>query len=147
MGLTAGRQQVSTDVDAKGTFYQPLALLVEQGTEAVEVELMDGYADRALAALSLDPRQDILLKLKSEGVIRDKTFPMKAATSKVVNPRVKLTIRMESKGESSIIMEGMEDISPQTVMMLEDQVSQIDQSKYDRKLTNLELISKACCGP
>merc|ERR1719330_437580 len=51
--VTAGRQTTATDLDKRGTFHQPLSLLIEQGTEEIEFDMMDDYST-VLASLKLN---------------------------------------------------------------------------------------------
>merc|ERR1719464_1415166 len=72
--VTAGMQVVETDESNKGIFQQPLSIFVEQGTDVVNIELLN-YRDRkVLAGLKLDIMKDILDRKEGR---HEQTMPMK----------------------------------------------------------------------
>jgi len=161
--VTAGLQTVETDENSKGIFQQPLPIFVEQGTEAVEVELLEGRGRKVLASLKLDPVEDIL-KPKH---VHEKVLPMKQKIKGVHSPRIKLTIVLDREDEAERgLLSGVE-LGTESTVMLRQQLQKVERMHAEETLKNrgewnevsqdigaasstlsdLDLLAKGCCGP
>lgn len=100
--ITAGEQTASTDAH-KRVFQQPMAVLIEQGTEKLEVEIMDSWGSHRWAKMELE-MAEMLETLENEGGYREHTFNMKAVKRGFASPRIKLTIH---KGKSEDVEKGL----------------------------------------
>eukprot|EP00434_Breviolum_minutum_P009635 symbB.v1.2.008484.t1/scaffold535.1/size190655/4 len=156
--ITAGMQSAATSENSKGVFHESLSILVEQGTDVVVVELWDIRERRSLASMKFDPKKDLL---HSDDLGREKVYHMKQKAKGLLNPRVRLSVHLDTE-------EGMEkgllqdvDMSRETDMMLRSQLqkaqanerargSQQEESGKDgsgKELSKVELFAKGCAGP
>lgn len=157
--ITAGMQSAATSENSKAVFHESLSILVEQGTDAVVVELWDVRERRGLASLKFDPKKDLL---HSDDLEREKIYHMKQKAKGLLNPRVRLSVHLDTE-------EGMEkwllqdvDMSRETDMMLRSQLqkaqanerargSRQEESGKDsspgKELSKVELFAKGCAGP
>lgn len=83
--ISAGRQSVQTNSSSKGIFQEALQVFVEQGTQTLNVDMMDGKT--IVASVKLKVSETIL----KGGTIREKEFPMQSKVKGIVSPCVKLT--------------------------------------------------------
>jgi len=83
--ITAGRQQIETNDNAKGIFQEPLQLAVEQGTQHIVVDLMESRT--VMAQIKIDVMTEIL----QGGKIIEKEYSLKPKIKQLSNPRVKLS--------------------------------------------------------
>lgn len=154
--ISAISQSVMSDPSTNGIFQQPLALLVEQGTEVVLVELIDARDKKVLASLKLSVEKDIM----SVHNQIEQVHLMKQKSKGVLNPRIKLTIHMgaDTDMEKGLLpRSNVKNISTETDLMLRQQIYKaskeeedrhaVSASGSDRELSELELIVKACAGP
>mmetsp|Transcript_137917 Transcript_137917/g.358313 ORF Transcript_137917/g.358313 Transcript_137917/m.358313 type:complete len:245 (-) Transcript_137917:75-809(-) len=87
--LRVGNQRAMTDKDKRGQFDQHVSMFVEQGSETLEVDLMDRTTSLVLAKLELDLMREVIL---SEAPIKQQIYDMVSKSSSVQNPRVKLSL-------------------------------------------------------
>mmetsp|Transcript_88739 Transcript_88739/g.198405 ORF Transcript_88739/g.198405 Transcript_88739/m.198405 type:complete len:323 (-) Transcript_88739:7-975(-) len=158
--VTAGAQTVQTDESNKGIYQQPLSVYVEQGTDCVELELMESRSRKVLAYLKLDPMQDIL---RPKAPLLEKTLPMKQKNKGVLNPRIKLTAMLESGNEAEQGLLSGVDMGSETNMLLRQQLNKVKMqhpedndpeaatedigASSSSNLSDLDLLAKGCCGP
>lgn len=144
--VTAGMQTVETDESNKGIFQQPLSVFVEQGTETIDVELLDARGRKVLAHLKLDPMQDVL---RSKDTIHEKVVPMKQKSKGVLNPRIKLTVMLESGNDAEKGLLSGVDLGTEANLMLRQQLHKVQHEDRDEcsGLSDLELLAKGCAGP
>jgi len=145
--VTAGLQTVETDPSSKGIFQQPLSVFVEQGTDSVNVELLNSRERKVLACLKLDPVQDVL---KNKQGITEKLIPMKQKSKGVLNPRIKLTVMLDSEEEVERgLLEGM---GAEQTMLVRQQLqktlheSSPEKSQAGDSIWTMEHLAKACSG-
>jgi len=148
--VTAGDERVETDENNKGVYQQALDLFVEQGTESIEIELLDS-SKNLFAVLSLDPEKDIL---KAKEPCMEKIFNMKEKNKGVLNPRIKLTMQLELDAdlEKSLFADfDTSQMSDKTELMLRTQLNKIKDEDADAdgdgQTSSLELLVMACAGP
>jgi len=146
--VTAGLQTVETDGSTKGIFQQPLSVFVEQGTDSVNVELLNSRERKVLACLKLDPVQDIL---KNKQGITEKLIPMKQKSKGVLNPRIKLTVMLDSEEEVERgLLEGMG--AEQTMLVRQQLQKTLHESSPEKNqgpgesIWTMEHLAKACSG-
>lgn len=159
--VTAGVQTVQTDESNKGIFQQPLSLFVEQGTVSIDVELLDARGRKVLAFLKLDPMQDFL---RPKQPMKEKVLPMKQKSKGVLNPRIKLTVLVDSDSEAEKGLLSGVDLGTEANLMLRQQLHKVlqeeelrdsledaeechGQSSVPSGLSDLALLAKGCCGP
>jgi len=87
--ITAGREQASTDPSSKGSFHKLLNVFIEQGTEYVTVDIMNGRST-VLATLELCVEDDILPNRDNSA--GSKIYGMKKHHKSVDEPSVTLII-------------------------------------------------------
>jgi len=141
--VTAGRYQVSTDLDRRGVFHQPLSLFIEQGTEELLVEMLDA-GSRQLAVLRFSIR-DI-----AEGSedIRQKVFTMQQKDKAAVNPRVRLTIRRDACAEDEGLLSNVKGVaSAETQMLLQDHLRQLKTQASTTSVSAAQLEEGQAAGP
>mmetsp|Transcript_84150 Transcript_84150/g.223425 ORF Transcript_84150/g.223425 Transcript_84150/m.223425 type:complete len:362 (-) Transcript_84150:68-1153(-) len=159
--VTAGGHTVKTDESNKGIFQQPLSIFVEQGTESIDVELLDARGHKVLASVKLDPIQDVL---RPKQLLHEKVMPMKQKSKGVLNPRIKLTVMLESADEAEQgLLSGVDiGLGAEANMMLRQQLQKVlleeelretnemeggTESHGQGGMSDLELLAKGCCGP
>lgn len=110
--LTAGREQVQTNVSAKGIFQEALEITIEQGTSTLAVELMEGKT--IIASFKIPVLQSIL----SAGPVREKEHTMQSKVKGLNSPIVKLTMstHKESDVEKGILTDM--NLSKETQILL-----------------------------
>ncbi|CAK9100157.1 unnamed protein product [Durusdinium trenchii] len=153
--VTAGMQSAATSENPKAVFHESLSILVEQGTDVVLVELWDVRERRAMASLKFDPMKDLL---HSEDLGREKVYPMKQKTKGLLNPRVRLSLHLDTdEGMEKGLLQDV-DMSRETDMMLRTQLQKAQASERARggsdsedapakELSKVELFAKGCAGP
>jgi len=143
--VTAGLQTVETDESNKSIFQQPLSIFVEQGTEMVNVELLNSRERKVLASLKLDTLKDIL---EPKPNMHEKVIPMKQKSKGVLNPRIKLTIILNSESEAERgLLSGM-DLGTEANLMLRSQLHKVEHdAPKGEAISELDLLAKGCAGP
>merc|ERR1719264_2016014 len=144
--VTAGLQVVETDESSKGIFQQPLSIFVEQGTDVVNIELLN-YRDRkVLAGLKMDILKDILERKEGR---HEQVMPMKQKNKGVLNPRIKLSIILESQNEAEKGLLSGIDLGQEANMMVMSQLRKVvtEADKAGEQLSELDLLCKGCQGP
>jgi len=91
--ITVGEQQVVTEADTRGQFHQHVSVFVEQGSQVVLVELMEGKGSYVLAVLELDLTKDILERVEP---YKHEIFSMVQKNKGVSRPCIKISILTES---------------------------------------------------
>jgi hypothetical protein len=131
-------------------------IFIEQGVEGVEVELMDAYTRKVLAVKSLDVMKDVL-EPKARG--EETLYQMKQKSKTTLNPKIRLTILLDSDNEMEQGLLASMDVSPEAGVVLRQQLHQADLEKgsaptADSKLegggggfTQTQLLLKCCTGP
>jgi len=140
--VTAGRHHVRTDPNSNGIFQQPLNISVEQGTEKVNVDLLDNY-DRVIATLRLDVMENLL---KPENHRPESTYTMKEKVKGIRNPKIKLTVNIEHERdiEKGLLCEGSSDLDS----LVRLQLSKARKGRSDGdNLSELQVFQEACSGP
>jgi len=150
--LTAGGFTVQTFADSSGTFHEVLSLFIAQGTEDVEVELLEHWNGRVLAKSRLDVGRDIFEKCGcgryfsgDSGVPVDRTLFLKPEQNRVAQPKVDVSIQMHSESEGNDDLHiDMEGISPETQVLVKMQLSSAAGPKPS---TEIEAFVRAFAGP
>lgn len=145
--VTSGSHEVETDWNTHSIFQQPFLLFVEQGTEYIQLDLLDGYK-RKMATLKLDPEKDILRC----PVVQEKSFTMKAKQKGVGPATITLTIKLEKAGdEESGLAAGIGSRGkPQAVeveYLLRDQLQKVGWQEQVPAGEQLDILARACTGP
>eukprot|EP00418_Pyrodinium_bahamense_P077876 CAMPEP_0179074414 /NCGR_PEP_ID=MMETSP0796-20121207/33073_1 /TAXON_ID=73915 /ORGANISM="Pyrodinium bahamense, Strain pbaha01" /LENGTH=352 /DNA_ID=CAMNT_0020771635 /DNA_START=61 /DNA_END=1119 /DNA_ORIENTATION=+ len=151
--VTAGQQTVETDPSKEGIFQANLSVFVEQGTQEVDVDLMDPSGRKVLASLKLDPLKDILQK----GELHEVEMKMKQKSKGLHNPRITLTIIPASSSEvergliSGMGVEANLQLKKIQHAQVEEQgesfLSEGGPGSNTAPLSDLDLLAKGCCGP
>ncbi|CAJ1414762.1 unnamed protein product [Effrenium voratum] len=157
--ITAGLECVQTGENSKAVYHESLSILVEQGTDTVVVELWDVRERRSLASVKFDPMKDLL---NSEDLGREKVFSMKQKTKGLLNPRVRLSIHLDTdEGMEKGLLQDV-DMSRETDMLLRSQLQKAQANERARgsreegvakdappqkELSKVELFAKGCAGP
>lgn len=164
--IRAGDQETQTDSNTEGVYQQPLSIFVEQGTEHLDVELID-YYETVYASLKVDVQKEILMHKQNAG---EKVFAMKQCSKSMISPKVKLSIVIEEAGGAGPLSKL--NVSNETDLMLRQQLHKVEkQHQLEKKKTHgatlessnslfekeeeqqqeaiseLELLCQACHGP
>mmetsp|Transcript_89406 Transcript_89406/g.224829 ORF Transcript_89406/g.224829 Transcript_89406/m.224829 type:complete len:357 (-) Transcript_89406:115-1185(-) len=152
----AGEESATTEPH-KRVFQQPMSIFVEQGTEKIEVEILDSWGTNRWAKTEVDIDEI----LKAEGGFRDRVFPMKSSRRGFAQPRVKLTMYKSGSGEDEEegLLKNIEVSEDHAGMMVRDHLQKVQQaaalaSEADgegetlmkRALSEIELLASACAG-
>jgi len=119
--LTAGDHQAMTDEDMRGRFQHPIAMMVEQGTCKVFVDLTDAAGTSVLASLALDMMTDI--GIKNNPGFREMVFEMKPKNKAVSNPRIRLTVREDTVGDEEAMFGNIALTSWENQVMFQETVA------------------------
>jgi len=144
--ITAGTFDVETDVSTHSNFQQSFVLSIEQGTDVVEVALLDSYK-RKMATLKLDPVKDILRN--PEGVSQ-KSFTMKTKQKGVGSARISLSIRLDKSSDEERGMLRTFEGKPHAVeveFLLREQLRKVDYEEGAPAEGQLHTLASACTGP
>lgn len=114
--VTAGTHSVTTDESSKSVYQQPLAIFVAQGTEEVAVELISN--NRVLAVKHLSVMKDIL-EPKARG--NETLYQMKQKNKHTLNPKIRLTILLQTDNELENGMLQAMHVSPEAGLILRQQ--------------------------
>lgn len=143
--IRAGDQVVQTDESKTGRFQNAVSILVEQGTEFLEIEFIDTYNNKVMALLKLEANQ----VHNPKESIHQKTYIMKQKGKGIVNPRIKISVINESDEEASLF-EGMGAqsmaMSNETRVLLAKTAKSKDEGE-DAPKSELEMLCKVCAGP
>jgi len=150
----AGEESATTEPHSR-VFQQPMSIFVEQGTEKLEVEILDKWGKNRWAKTEVDIDEI----LKAEGGFRDRVFPMKSSRRGFAQPRVKLTMYKtgSSEDEETGILKDIEVSDCHAGMMVLDHLrahhaalaSEADCDGHPEvaaELSQLELLASACSG-
>lgn len=146
--VQAGSQEVTTDRSRNGMYHQPLAVFVEQGTPHITVSLI-GNDGSTLAVLKL-VTVDIV---ENHMDIIDKVYIMKQKKKDLLNPRIKLSLSMDSILDEEKNLFADMNMSPETDMLIRKQKQiqaqspAVSGSEKKEELSELELLAKSCAGP
>jgi hypothetical protein len=140
---------VETDPSKNGRFQQPLSVLVEQGTEHVDVELLDKDSPKVLAILQIDVVKQIV---NPKEQVSQETFTMKTKAKGVVNPTVKLSIITDNDEENNLLAglnmsEETDVVLRQTLQKYKSAGKLDDEEEAMEPMTELEMLAKGCQGP
>lgn len=142
--ITAGRQTVSTDPSSTGIFQQPLALLVEQGTSVISIDMLDS-GGKVAASLKWNPETDILVPAKKGNLPSEVMFNMKSRSKGTSNVKVKLTMGMGACDEETPLLQALEGVqmSNETGFQIRQCLAKAEPSAKDRsKMEILALSSR-----
>jgi len=120
---------------------------VEQGTESLDIDLVDPRGKVVLAQLRLDPVKELLDTKGTLGV--PKTYKMKQKCKGLLNPRVKLTFILEGSemGDDINLIEDL-DLGQETAIILRSQMARMAEAGQDVDgLSKLELACNGTKGP
>lgn len=134
--ITAGTCSAITETSSNGNYQQPLTVNVEQGSPEVLVELVDA-SESALALLRLDVMRDVL---GSRAPVPESVIGMRAKSSKVRNPRIKLTLQVTQDDD----LEASLDRSTNEVdWLVRQQLSKVGGADAQEQ----DALKAACSGP
>jgi len=127
--LTAGSHSVQTHGDPSGTFFEVLSLFVEQGTQDVEVALLQHRSGTVLASIRLDVAKDIFEPCRGSDLFKDKDMPvnrtlfLKPVQNGVLKPKVEVSIQLQSDmgGGGALQQMDMAGLSPETQLLVKMQ--------------------------
>merc|ERR1712039_199809 len=147
----AGDIVAETDPNANGIFQQTLNIVIGQGTELLEFDLLD-ERKRCLAQLRFDIMKDILKdgSTATAKEVIEKTFNMKQKQKSILNPKITLTFSPEQMGdEEKALLSGL-NASAETEWMLTQHIQMVQSNEPSAKveeLSEIDLLGKACHGP
>lgn len=144
--VTAGRHSVRTDPSSNSIYQQPLHLMVEQGTENIAVELLDGR-DRVLATLLLDVMDDVLQLAHQP----EQIFTMKQKDKHIRHPKIKITmdVQMDDSDddmEKGVMIGGSSDVDSLVRLQLAKARDE-GKSLGGEGLSEFDVLKQACAGP
>lgn len=170
--ITAGTHTVTTDESSKHVYQQPVMIFIEQGTQEVQVELLNTWDNKVLAVKTLNVMKDILdPKARGDATL----YQMKQKSKTALNPKVRLTILLDVDSQMEQgILKAM-NVSPEANLVLRQQLhkEQLDQAErastdaaaglarchrvskvppssspiVGQEISELQLLMKACSGP
>jgi len=144
--LTAGTFDVETDVSTHSNFQQSFVLSVEQGTDVIEVDLLDSYK-RKMATLKLDPVKDLL---KNPEGVSQKSFSMKTKQKGVGSTQISLSIRLDQSSEEERGLLKTFEGKPHAVeveFLLREQLRKVEWNEDQPAEAQLHTLASACTGP
>mmetsp|Transcript_130024 Transcript_130024/g.324069 ORF Transcript_130024/g.324069 Transcript_130024/m.324069 type:complete len:340 (+) Transcript_130024:77-1096(+) len=146
--VSAGDQVVATEPN-KRWFQQPLSILIEQGTETLEVDIMKPSGKKRLGTLALD----IMDILETKGGYTERVFSVKSCHHGFVNPKVKLSIHLSESDEEMGLLGSIEVSEDHAGMMVQNHLRRVQQATSVRtdnpiedRFSESELLSSACSG-
>jgi len=144
--VCAGSFDVETDSSTHSNFQQSFVLTVEQGTDAILVELLDS-SKRKMATLKLDPVKDIL---RYPDGVSQKTYTMKTKQKGVGAARIMLTIKLEKPDDAERGLLTTHDGKPHALEVefaLREQLRKVDYDENTSAGDQLFALAAACTGP
>jgi hypothetical protein len=157
--IKAGAHVVQTDESSHGIFQQPLQIFVEQGTETVDVELMDSREKKVLAVKKLNVQKDVLNR-EGKDKLQDVLYSMKQKSKGLLNPKIRLTVlfegdsaaeqgllkQMDCSQESNLVLRQVQQMAEDTCDL---QHSMIDENGEIKAvpMSEVELLVRGCAGP
>lgn len=144
--VTAGSHSVRTDPNSNGIFQQPLHITVEQGTSQVVVDLLD-TSGRVLATLALDIMDHIL---KPKKISPETVYPMKQRSKGIRNPKMKLTLVVNSGSDPEMGFLSGAGISSDVDILVRQQLRKAKQEGLNPSgegLSEMQILKQACAGP
>jgi len=140
--VTAGRHMVRSDPNSDGVFQQPLHLTVEQGTQTIDIELLNSFGS-ILASLELRPMEDVLNKSADRP---EQTFIMESHQKGILNPKIKLTMVVDDpEDDENGAVRGNTDADNLVRMQLAKAKRQ--QAALGEDTSELGVLKQACQGP
>lgn len=140
--VTAGVQTVMTSENGKGLFQETLSVFVEQGTDSVVIDLMDSRDRRVIGTLKMDVVKDLLEKAKGQ----EQTYLMKQKSKGVLNPKVRLSIHLDSGDGLEKGLLSDTGMSKETDMLIRTQLLQtsstLSEDEKRKGISKSELIAK-----
>lgn len=134
--ITSGPNSALTEAASSGNFQQPLTINVDQGSPDVLIELLDS-SESVLAQLRLDVMRDVL---GSRAPGPESVVGMRARSSRVRNPRIKLTMQVHTDDD----LEANRDPSGNEVeWLVRQQLSKVGGSDAQEP----DALKAACSGP
>lgn len=153
--IKAGSQVVMTNEVSKGVGGETLSIFVEQGTDAIIVDLMDAREKKVLGTLKLDPVKDLIENKAAIG--KEHLYVLKQKSKNILNPKIKMSFHLdwgedEEKGLLS------DTVSKETDLLIRSQLQkQVAQSPNSGEggendepghaMSKLEMMVKGCAGP
>jgi len=145
--VKAGRYEDETKEKEKLNFNERCCLHVEQGTEYLDIDLVESRGKVVLAQLRIDPVKELLDSKGTLGVL--KTFKMKQKCKGLLNPRIKLTFLLEGADmdDDSGLIEDL-DLGQETAIILRSHMARMAEAGQDvDSLSKLELACNGTKGP
>lgn len=146
VSVRAGTFEVETDVNTHSNFQQSFVVVVEQGTEYIEVDLLD-QNKKKMATLKLDPVKDVLAH--REGVSQ-KQFNMRTSRKGTGNARITLSLRVGEQADEERGLLKTIDGNPHAVeveFLLREQLRRVDYEENAPPEEQLHTLASACTGP
>jgi hypothetical protein len=148
--LTAGLHAVKTDPNSNGIFQQPLIISVEQGTQFINVDLLDMH-DRALATLQLDVVDHLFgARIPQPEMV----YTMKQKGKGIRNPKCKLTMVVSNADDAEQgLMTGTGPQSDVDILVRQQLKKAKEEGKgvkgreEGEQLSEMEILKQACAGP
>lgn len=140
--VTAGAHVVKTDPNSNGIFQQPVNVTVEQGTDTINVDLLDSH-ERVLASLPMDTMEHVLAPAVVQSEV---VYNMKQKGKGIRNPKIKLTlVRSSASDEESNLLAG---VSSEVDIFMRQQLQKAQQEgKTEKEVSELSLLKEGCAGP
>merc|ERR1719379_655101 len=142
--IKAGYETVETDANSKGNFQQPLTIFVEQGSSTITIDLLDSYK-KVLSKVTLDTLKDVLKMEPSS--LREKVYTMKQNAKGIMNPRVKLTMVVNTGDDLEAPL--LSGVSQEVDWLVRQQLqkSSTFTSEPGKPVSEMEMITAGCRGP
>jgi len=148
--LSAGDQVVATEPH-KRWFQQPLSILIEQGTETLEVDIMNQSGKQRLGTLALD----ITDILETEGGYTERLFSVKSCRQGFTNPKVKMSVHVAESDEEVGLLGSIEVSEDHAGMMVREHLNKVQRAatsshhpkdEIKERLSESCLLASACSG-
>lgn len=143
--VSAGSFFVETDPSSSSIFQQSFPLFVEQGTDYILVELLDG-SQRKMAALKLDPIKEVLRQKDGS----QKTYTMKTQNRAVGSVKVSLTMKVMQPGDNEKgLMKQLDGkpLSNEVNYQVQEQLKLVGWKEKVKPADQLHKLASACTGP
>lgn len=142
--VTAGLHTVQTECQSSGIFQQPLHILVEQGTESVDIDLV-GANESRLATMKMDVVSDIL---DVETHTPEKVYKMRQMSKGAQQPKVKLTLVVSQiADEEEGLFSANDDLNMLLHQHMKKTVDLCNNSSQGKPVSEQEVLKQACTGP
>jgi hypothetical protein len=140
--VTSGRHMVRSDPNSDGVFQQALHLTVEQGTQTIDIDLLNSFGS-ILASLELRPLEDVLNRSVDRS---EHTFVMESHQKGILNPKIKLTMVVDDLeiDESDAVCVAT-DVDNLVRMHLAK--AKREQASSGEDTSEIGVLQKACQGP